>query len=136
MTAPDQVGVQAMLEDGSIFSLHYRGGLAPDGHGFTWEINGTKGVLRITGLTGSIQIEELKIESCLEGETAFKVVPIPPETLRLCPHEFVPGNVARMYDLMRGDLTNGTDIAPDSDSAVKLHRLLDRIEKASIAKNV
>jgi predicted dehydrogenase len=134
MTAPDQVGVQAVLEDGSIFSLHYRGGLAPDGHGFTWEINGTKGVLRITALTGSIQIEELKIESCLEGETEFKEVRIPPETLTLCPKEFIPGNVARMYDLMAEDLTTGAHKAPDFDYAVKLHRLIDRIEKAAIGK--
>jgi predicted dehydrogenase len=136
MTAPDQVGVQAVLEDGSIFSLHYRGGLAPDGNGFTWEINGKKGVLRITGATGSIQIEELKIESCLEGETGFTEVPIPPETLTLCPHEYIPGNVARMYDRMAEDLTSGTHKAPDFDDAVKLHRLIDRIEKASIAKDL
>src|SRR5215203_4166527 len=83
MTAPDQVGVQAVLEDGSIFSLHYRGGMPPDGNGFNWEINGTKGVLRITGATGSIQVEELKIEACLEGETEFKEIEIPSETLKL-----------------------------------------------------
>jgi predicted dehydrogenase len=135
MTAPDQVGVQAVLADGSIFSLHYRGGLAPDGNGFTWEINGTKGVIRITGLTGSIQIEELKIESCLEGTTQFKAVEIPAETLQLFPQQYVPGNVARMYRLMSEDLINNTHKAPDFDYAVELHRLIDRIEKASILKN-
>lgn len=134
MTSPDQVGVQAVLEDGSIFSLHYRGGMAPDGNGFTWEINGTKGVIRITGFTGSIQIEELRIESCLDGETQFTEVNIPSETLALCPHEYVPGNVARMYDSMREDLINGTRKAPDFEYAVELHRLIDRIERASILK--
>jgi predicted dehydrogenase len=134
MTAPDQVGVQAVLADGSIFSLHYRGGLAPDGNGFIWEINGTEGVIRLTGLTGSIQIEELKIEVCLAGETQFQAIEIPAETLRLCPHEYVPGNVARMYRLMGEDLVNDTHKAPDFDDAVELHRLIDRIEKASIVK--
>ena len=61
MTAPDQVALQGFMEDGSVFSLHYRGGSAPDGNGFLWEINGTDGVLRITGQTGAIQIEELKM---------------------------------------------------------------------------
>jgi predicted dehydrogenase len=134
MTAPDQVGVQAVLQDGSIFSLHYRGGMPPDTNGFTWEINGTKGVIRLTGITGSIQIEELKIEACLEGETAFKEIEIPAETLKLCPHNFIPGNVARMYNGMYEDLVNDTYKAPDFDYAVEIHRLIDRIEKASIVK--
>jgi predicted dehydrogenase len=134
MTAPDQVGIQAVLADRSIFSLHYRGGMPPGGNGFTWEINGTKGVIRITGLTGSIQIEELKIEACLEGETEFREVAIPAESLRLCPNQYVPGNVARMYDLMYTELVNSTYQAPDFDYAVELHRLIDKIEKASIVR--
>jgi predicted dehydrogenase len=134
MTSPDQVGIQAVLEDGSIFSLHYRGGMPPDGNGLTWEINGTKGIIRITGLTGSIQVEELKIGACLEGETEFKELKIPYETLKLCPDQYVPGNVARMYQLMYDDLVNHSYKAPDFDYAVELHRLIDRIEKASIVK--
>jgi predicted dehydrogenase len=134
MTAPDQVGVQAVLADGSIFSLHYRGGMPPDGNGFTWEINGTKGVIRLTGLTGSIQVDGLKIEACLEGEKEFKEFPIPAETLKLCPGQYVPGNVARMYELMYEDLINNKHQAPDFEYAVELHRLIDRIEKASIVK--
>jgi hypothetical protein len=46
----------------------------------------------------------------------------------------VPGNVARMYNLMYEDLVNGTYKAPDFEYAVELHRLIDSIEKASIAK--
>jgi predicted dehydrogenase len=134
MTAPDHVAVQAVLVDGSIFSLHYRGGMPLDKNGFTWEINGTKGVIRITGLTGSIQIEELKIEACLEGETEFKEIGIPSETLKLCPYQYLSGNVARMYELMYEDLINNTYKAPDFDYAVELHRLIDRIERASIVK--
>jgi predicted dehydrogenase len=135
MTAPDQVGVQAVFSDGSIFSLHYRGGMPPDGNGFTWEINGTKGVIKLTGLTGSIQVDGLRIEACLEGEKEFSAFPIPAETLKLCPGQYVPGNVARMYELMYDDLVNNTHNAPDFDYAVELHRLVDRIEKASIVKD-
>lgn len=132
MTAPDQVGIQGLMEDGSVFSLHYRGGMPPDGNGFTWEINGTTGVLRITGLTGSIQIEALKIEACLEGEQGFTEVDVPAEMLALCPGEYIPGNVGRMYTALWNDIHNNTYIAPDFNDALELHRLLDRIERATL----
>ena len=131
MTAPDQVGVQGLLEDGSVFSLHYRGGMAPDNNGFTWEINGSKGVLRLTGATGSIQIEELKIECCLVGESAFTAVRVPENLSSLCPGETIPGNVARLYEGIWNDLVHDTRRAPDFGAALELHRLIDRIERAA-----
>ena len=132
MTAPDQVGVQGFMADGSVISLHYRGGFPPDKNGFTWETNGSKGVLRVTGLTGSIQIEELRIESCLAGERDFREVQVPQELLTLCRGEYVPGNVGRMYEAMWDDLVHGTHAAPDFNYAVELHRLIDRIRKMAI----
>ena len=46
----------------------------------------------------------------------------------------MPGNVAKMHEFMYEDLINDTYKAPDFDYAVELHRLIDRIEKASIVK--
>ena len=135
MTSPDQVGILATLEDGSILSLHYRGGTAPDSRGFCWEINGTLGVLRVTGETGSIQIESLKIEVCLNDQKEFSVVEIPTDTLKLLPEQFIPGNVARIYELVALDLENGTNKAPDFTYALELHRLIDKIEKSSITRS-
>jgi predicted dehydrogenase len=132
MTAPDQVGVQGYMSDGSVISLHYRGGFPPDKNGFTWEVNGSKGVLRVTGLTGSIQIEELRIERCLAGEGGFSEAEVPEELLTLCRGDYVPGNVGRMYEVMWKDLVHGTREAPDFNYAVELHRLIDRIRKAAI----
>lgn len=132
MTSPDQVGIQAILGDKSVLSLHYRGGTAPDGNGFQWDINGTKGIIRLTATTGSIQAEELKMEICPEGKDSFEKVEIPTEMLKLFPGEYVPGNVARMYEFIYDDLINGTHRAPGFDEALELHRLIDRIEKASI----
>src|SRR5215207_8117205 len=125
MTAPDQVGVQGFMADGSVISLHYRGGFPPDKNGFTWEINGSKGVLRVTGLTGSIQIEELRIESCLAGESDFSEAEVPEELLTLCRGQYLPGNVGRLYEGMWNDLVRGTADAPGFDHAVELHRLID-----------
>jgi hypothetical protein len=61
-------------------------------------------------------------------------VQIPSETLRLCIGQYVPGHVARMYNLLHKDLINDSHKAPDFEYAVEFHRLIDRIEKASIAK--
>lgn len=132
MTAPDQIGVQGFMEDGSVFSLHFRGGMAPEGNGFLWEINGTEGVLRITGLSGCIQIEKLTISICRTSESTFQEVPVPPDMLSHCSGDFTSGNVARMYEMMWEDLTNGTHIAPDFDDALALHRLMAKIEEAAL----
>lgn len=131
-TAPDQIAVQGYMEDGSVLSLHYRGGMAPDGKGFLWEINGTDGVLRVTGLTGCIQIESLTIEIYRTGENTFQKVEVPHDMLALCPDNFTPGNVARMYEMMWQDLTTGTHTAPDFEDALALHRLMDKIENAAL----
>lgn len=132
MTAPDQVGLQGFLADGSVFSLHYRGGSAPDGHGFLWEINGAQGVLRLTGLSGSIQMEALQLELCRLGETTFTEVAVPAELGLLCPGEFIPGNTGRLYAGAWEDVQHDTHLAPGFEQALTLHRLLDRIERAAL----
>lgn len=92
----------------------------------------TNSLIRLTGLKDSIQIEKLKIEACLNDETAFKEIQLPVKTLKLCPNDFIPGHVARMYQGMYQDLVNDTFKSPDFTYAVELHRLIDRTEKASI----
>jgi len=51
MDADDQVVVAGRLETGAVLSVHFRGG--EEGTGLMWEINGTKGDLKITGNFGS-----------------------------------------------------------------------------------
>lgn len=132
MTAPDQIAVQGIMEDESVFSLHYRGGMPPDSNGFLWEINGTEGVLRITGLSGCIQIEELKMAICRKGENGFQAISVPSDMLALCPDDFTAGNVARMYEMMWRDLTFGIHTAPSFDDALALHRLMRNIENKAL----
>ncbi|WP_413742818.1 Gfo/Idh/MocA family protein [Sodalis sp. RH15] len=131
MTAPDQVLVNGVTEKNILFSLHYRGGTAPDGHGLIWELNGTKGVIRITGPSGHTQMVPLQIECCLLGDTAFKPVPVPETFLQGCPADVIPGNVARIYSRLASDLQTGRHTAPDFGDAVRLHRLLTAIEQSS-----
>ena len=128
MTAPDQIALHGFLEDGSVFALHYRGGLPPEGPGFVWEIEGEEGTLRIEAVSGCIQIEELKIGIRTKGERAFRPVAASGETAPICPGDFVPGNVGRLYALFHQELAGGDRVAPGFAEALRLHRLLEDIK--------
>lgn len=151
MTAADQVALHGYLADGSVFSLHYRGGLPLAGPGFVWEIEGERGTLRITAASGAIQIEELHISMCSKDESAaplqvgkvqelqfsdgaerFRPVPVPEEADPLCPGQYVPGNVGRMYALLHQELAGGSRTAPDFFDALRLHGLLARIQSQAL----
>ncbi|MCU1223838.1 MAG: oxidoreductase protein [Edaphobacter sp.] len=62
MSAPDQVLVSGILSGGAPVSIHYRGGMARDGDGFFWEINGTAGDIRVSGPFGHTQFVSLSLK--------------------------------------------------------------------------
>ena len=132
VSAPDQVLVSGVFASGVPISIHYRGGLARDSNGFFWEINGTKGDVRITGFSGHPQMEQLSLHGVRDGETAFRSLELPASyrSGRL-PENPVPGNVARVYAKMAQDLREGTRTAPSFDDAVAVHRIVAAIEKAA-----
>ena len=132
MTAPDQIALHGFLQDGAVFAMHLRGGLPPAGPGLVWEIEGEKGTLRIEAASGCIQIEDLKIGLRPRDENAFKPVTVPAETEPICPGEFVPGNVGRMYALFRQSLSGSDRVAPGFTEALRLHRLLEDIKKRAL----
>lgn len=135
MTAPDQVLVNGVTDQHILFSLHYRGGTPPDNHGLIWELNGTKGVIRVTGLSGHTQMVPLSVACCLIGEREFKPMPLPDALVNGFPADVIPGNVARMYARLAADLQTGQHTAPDFADAVRLHRLLSEIEASSARKS-
>lgn len=132
MTAPDQIALHGFLEDGAVFALHYRGGLPPAGPGFVWEIEGEAGTLRVEAASGCIQIEDLTIGLRAKGERAFRPVAAPEEAAPICPGEFIPGNVGRMYALFHQTLVGGGRVAPDFAVALDLHRLLEDIKTQAL----
>lgn len=131
MSAPDQVLVSGVMATGAPISIHYRGGMAREGKGFTWEINGTRGDIRITAAFGHPQLLQLSLEGAQGTEASFRHLAIPESTGPAFPKEVGPGNVARAYARMANDLREGTRTAPTFDDAVKLHRIINAIEKAS-----
>lgn len=130
MTAHDQVVVGGLLESGTPVSIHYRGG-APRGEGLIWQINGTKGDVRVTGSVGHLQLTQLSLESAQEEGQVWHPLAVPASYREGWPDDAVSGNVARIYARMAADLRNGSRTAPSFDDAVRLHELLAAIEAAA-----
>ena len=135
MSSPDQAVLNGHLESGAIFSLHYRGGERAGPPGLVWDICGSDGDLRITGINGHAQMVRLTVEGARGEGTAMAELPLPAQYTQGWPEEIEPGNVARLYARLAHDLRHGTRTAPDFDDAVGLHSLIDAIERASASGN-
>lgn len=131
MTAPDQVLVIGQLESGASLSLHYNGGVPRGIDGFTWDIHGTAGDIRVTGPTGHVQMVPLSILGGRGGEQSLRPLKAPASDRMGYPDDVIPGNVARLYARMAQDIRKGTNTAPTFDDAVALHRVIAAIETAS-----
>jgi predicted dehydrogenase len=123
--------VSGVFASGVPICIHYRGGVARDADGLFWEINGTKGDIRVTGSSGHPQMVQLALNGVQDGETAFRPLELPASYRSGWPEDPVPGNVARLYARMAQDLRKGTRTAPDFDDAVAVHRVIAAIEKAA-----
>jgi predicted dehydrogenase len=135
MTSPDQVLVNGVLENGALASIHIKGG-ANNGNGFLFEIHGTEGDLLVAPIkprTGSsVQISELAVSGSQAGK-ALQQLPTPGR------HRWVPAavpagppfNVGQLFVQMAEAIRESKPASPDFDLAVKRHRLLDVIQKAS-----
>jgi predicted dehydrogenase len=131
MTADDQVCVSGLLEDGSAFTIHYRGGVSR-GTNLLWEINGTEGDLQLTATGGQPQIWEVDVRGGKGAQSSLENLPVP-ERYRWAPPQG-PGpstNVAQAYARFARDYREGTHFCPTFDDAVTRHRMLNAIETAA-----
>lgn len=120
----DQVAIAGRLKSGGLVSIHYRGGLGAFGN-FRWEINGTEGDLLMTGGDGHSQYGLIDITGARRGEAAARMS---------CEHPAALGGtaaegVACAYARMHQDLVSGRRDSPSFSDAMRLHHLLDRIER-------
>lgn len=130
--APDQVAVLGRIGDHAPISIHYRGGMPREASGLIWEINGSEGDLRITGLHGGAQQVELALDYAKGNARDWTRVTLPADlTDEFSGLDINPANVARIYKRLHRDLTTGSATAPTFADAVKLHRLIASIETAS-----
>lgn len=130
-SAPDQVLVGGIFANGVPLSLHYRGGAERDDNGLFWEINGTKGDIRVSGSSGHTQMVQLSLSGARGNEKVFQRIVVPESYRFGWPAEVEPGNVARVYARMAQDLREGTHTAPSFDDAVTIHRIIAAIEKSA-----
>jgi predicted dehydrogenase len=135
MTAPDQVLISGVLQNGAVASVHLKGGTA-NGTGFLFEIHGTEGDLAIVPADPRqatyIQVSEFTVRGAQAGKPLADL-PIP-ESYRWVPPAVptgLPFNVAQLYMRMAEGIRQGKAASPDFDVAVKRHELLDVIQKAS-----
>jgi len=135
VSAPDQVLVSGLLASGAPVSIHYRGGGARDGDGLFWEINGTEGDIRVSGLSGHTQMVQLSLKGARGAQKAFRPLEVPASYRSGWPEDVVTGNVARLYARMARDLREGTRTAPSFEDAVAVHRVIAAIEKAAESGN-
>ena len=128
---PDQLVVSGRLDTGAVATVHYRGG-SSRGANFVWEINGTKGDLRLEASIGHAQMADLALSGAFGQDRKLAPLDIPAE------HRWAPEgltnpalNVAQNYRLLSNDLRDSTHTAAGFDHAVIRHRLLQAVEQAA-----
>jgi predicted dehydrogenase len=135
MTSPDQVLLSGVLQSGAVASVHVKGGTT-SGTDFLFEIHGTEGDLAIVPAdprqATNIQVSEFTVRGAQAGKPLADLSI--PESYRWVPPAVpagLPFNVAQLYMRMAEGIREGKSASPDFDVAVKRHRLLDVIQKAS-----
>jgi predicted dehydrogenase len=132
-TAPDNIMVQGRLQNGAVVSANV--GVQPfHGGGFRFEIYGKEGTLMMIGGGEAGQEESRKLMGGKKDDKALQELPVP-ERLKWVPQEV--RKVGRAYDVgqmwvnFAKAIRGGPAVEPDFDHAVRRHRSLDAIARAS-----
>ncbi|MGZ8229681.1 MAG: Gfo/Idh/MocA family protein [Burkholderiales bacterium] len=133
VTSPDNIMIQGRLESGAVLNA-YVGHEPYHGSGYRFEIYGKDGTLALIGGGDAGQEAQRKIYGGRKEDPKLKELPIP-ERLKWVPEE-VRGtgpsyDVGQMWVRFAEAIRTNTRIEPDFDSAVRRHRMLDAIRRAS-----
>ena len=133
VTSPDNIMIQGRLESGAILNAYV--GVHPfHGSGYRFEIYGTEGTLAMVGGGEAGQETKRKIMGGRKDDKAMQEIPVP-ERLKWVPEEVRNGgesyDVGQMWVKFAEAIRTNKRIEPDFDSAVRRHRMLDAIRKAS-----
>ena len=133
-TAADQIAIIGSLRSGATANVHFRDSLVA-GTGLLWEMNGTKGTLRITAGGGLPGIFPLTISASLaEKSTVDLDVPsrYDQEVPSLSALAGLPAyNVGRTYAAFAHDQQFGTHTVPGFAEALTRHKMIATIEEAA-----
>jgi predicted dehydrogenase len=133
VTSPDNIMIQGRLESGAIVSAYV--GVHPyHGSGHRFEIYGQSGTLMMVGGGEAGQEAERRIMGGKKDDKALQELPVP-ERLKWVPEAV--RKVGRAYDVgqmwvnFAKAIRGGPAVEPDFDHAVRRHRTLDAIVRAS-----
>lgn len=126
-TSPDQLLFTGELAGSAVASVHIQGG-AHDTGGFTLDLRGTEGTLRLS----TPYVPEILPPTLLGTQTyggSLAAIAIP-SACRTAPASLGEGpavNIAQLYDAIADDIATGSRTAPDFAHAVRRRRLIDAI---------
>jgi predicted dehydrogenase len=132
-TAPDNIMIQGRLENGAVVSANV--GVQPyHGTGYRFEIYGKDGTLAMIGGGEAGQEASRRIMGGKKDDKALQELPIP-ERLKWVPEpvrkEGRAYDVGQMWVNFSKAIRAGKGVEPDFDHAVRRHRMLDAIVRAS-----
>jgi predicted dehydrogenase len=132
-TAPDNIMIQGRLENGAVISANV--GVQPyHGTGHRFEIYGKDGTLAMIGGGEAGQEESRRIVGGKKGDKSLQELPVPdrlkwvPESVRKVGRAY---DVGQMWVNFSKAIRAGKSVEPDFDHAVRRHRMLDAIVRAS-----
>jgi predicted dehydrogenase len=133
VTSPDNIMIQGRAEGGAIVSAYV--GVHPyHGSGYRLEIYGKDGTLAMIGGGEAGEEARRKVMGGRKDDKALQEIPVPerykwvPEDVRNAGPSY---DVGQMWVKFAEAIRTNTRIEPDFDSAVRRHRMLDAIVRAS-----
>jgi predicted dehydrogenase len=131
VTSPDNVLVSGQLTSGAVASVHVAA-VPWAGSGFRMEIYGREGTLVATGDVSSQRGQMLRVQGA-RGSHELSDLELP-ERFVYVPDDMPRGdpfNVGQMYSLFATKIRGGESGVPTFDTAVDLHRFVDKIKEAA-----
>ncbi len=133
VTAPDNIMIQGRLESGAVVNANV--GVHPyHASGYRLEIYGKDGTLAMIGGGEAGEEARRKIMGGHKDDKTLQELPVP-ERLKWVPEEVRNAgagyDVGQMWVKFTEAIRTGTRIEPDFDSAVRRHKMLDAIVRAS-----
>jgi predicted dehydrogenase len=132
-TAPDNILIQGRLQNGAVVTANV--GVHPyHGSGHRFEIYGREGTLMMVGGGEAGQEANRRIMGGKKDDKALAELPVPerfkyvPEAVRKEGRSY---DVGQMWVNFARAIRGGTPVEPDFDHAVRRHRSLDAIVRAS-----
>jgi predicted dehydrogenase len=130
VTSPDNILINARLANGAVASIHVAS-IPFAGSGYRMEIYGREGTV-VALSDDSPQLKEVRLEGARKGNR-LQPLEIPARFIQ-APEGTPPGepfNVGQMYQRFGEAIRTGRKCEPNFDTAVELHRLIDKIRALS-----